>query len=614
MAAANSLPLIPGAGTAELATCRLCRFGAIAAAHSRSLIGPQWLIDRSPHHTHAVREFRRSEFVAALVPWKAGIERKGGLVETGAVNVHQAEGGPELVANKIRRRGAPIPRRLKKLQAIRVEPGLELFFGLVAPTGCDVDLVCQELIRQLDAMQYESELIHISQLIDAYTGSGAKNLKLDRRISRLMDKGTKLRQGTEAPDVCARLAIVAVRQIRKERLAHFAEGKPVPRMAYVFRSLKTPAEVDALRNTYGAAFNLISVYSSEEERVDHLSKEIAASYHDTDSAKYRDKAQGLIYRDREEKATSGQNVRDTFPRADLFLALRPGSPESIEQALRRFIHLIFGNPYVTPTKDEYGMFAAKAVAARSADLGRQVGAVITNESGELVAAGCNEVPKFGGGQYWEGDVPDVRDFRIGSDPAVQNRMEALSELFERFSRAKWLSGDAAKKRPSELALEMVDGPKRKFFSGSQILGILEYGRSVHAEMAAITEAARRGVAVAGCTLFTTTFPCHLCARHIISSGIKRVVYVEPYPKSRTQVLYPDSIEVNPRRSVSSKVSLEPFMGVSPNRYLAYFEPSVERKDNIGRVIDWEAKREKNPRLKRFVASYFLLEQRMIKDL
>ncbi|MDN3612645.1 hypothetical protein QWZ16_23945 [Vibrio ostreicida] len=26
------------------------------------------------------------------------------------------------------------------------------------------------------------------------------------------------------------------------------------------------------------------------------------------------------------------------------------------------------------------------------------------------------------------------------------------------------------------------------------------------------------------------FPCHNCAKHIVASGIKRVVYVEPYPK------------------------------------------------------------------------------------
>src|SRR5579871_385409 len=67
--------------------------------------------------------------------------------------------------------------------------------------------------------------------------------------------------------------------------------------------------------------------------------------------------------------------------------------------------------------------------------------------------------------------------------------------------------------------------------GAQLLNVIEYGRCVHAEMAAIVDAARRGVAIAGCTLYTTTFPCHECARHIVAASIRQVVYIDPYPKS-----------------------------------------------------------------------------------
>src|SRR5690349_8629760 len=47
----------------------------------------------------------------------------------------------------------------------------------------------------------------------------------------------------------------------------------------------------------------------------------------------------------------------------------------------------------------------------------------------------------------------------------------------------------------------------------------------------------------GATLFCTTFPCHMCARLIIASGVKAVVLIEPYPKSKTHDLYSDSVEV-----------------------------------------------------------------------
>lgn len=47
--------------------------------------------------------------------------------------------------------------------------------------------------------------------------------------------------------------------------------------------------------------------------------------------------------------------------------------------------------------------------------------------------------------------------------------------------------------------------------------------TVHAEIAAIAEAARIGVATGGCTMYTTYFPCNVCAGAIINAGIIRVV-------------------------------------------------------------------------------------------
>ena len=55
---------------------------------------------------------------------------------------------------------------------------------------------------------------------------------------------------------------------------------------------------------------------------------------------------------------------------------------------------------------------------------------------------------------------------------------------------------------------------------------------VHAEMEALLSCARSGVSPVGGTLYSTTFPCHNCAKHIVAAGLRRVVYVEPYPKSR----------------------------------------------------------------------------------
>lgn len=505
------------------------------------------------------------------------------------------------------------------LEPLTPIPGVELFFGLVSPSGSRVELVIESLTKHLASVGYETEEIHISQLIDQTTGGRAKGMSDDKRVDWLMTKGTELRQAN-TPDVCARMAIAAIRRIRRDRNKQNTEAEDRPesfaleKVAYVFRSLKTPEEVETLRVIYGQAFNLISIYCSEDDRRENLAKRISNSKNDTDYRYYESTAQKLIYRDSEEQAEFGQDVQDTFPLADLFVALDNNEPTSLDRSIERFVRLLFGDPFITPSKDEYGMFMAKAVAMRSADLGRQVGASILAWDGDLISAGCNEVPKFGGGQYWEGDKPDNRDFQLGSDASVEHRNGAIAELIKRFRDVGWLSDSAAGKKPEDLALEMIDGSVRGAFQGAQILGILEYGRSVHAEMAAITDAAKRGVSIVGGAVYTTTFPCHLCARHIVSAGIIRVVYIEPYAKSKAHDLYKDSIVVNPAQGIARKVRFEPFVGLSPNRYLYFFQPNAERKTRAGKALLWDKQKIKTSRLKRYVASYVLMEEEAVKDL
>lgn len=48
-------------------------------------------------------------------------------------------------------------------------------------------------------------------------------------------------------------------------------------------------------------------------------------------------------------------------------------------------------------------------------------------------------------------------------------------------------------------------------------------RTVHAEMNAIADAARRGVSVEGATAYITRLPCAMCLKLLIASGVVRVV-------------------------------------------------------------------------------------------
>lgn len=53
-------------------------------------------------------------------------------------------------------------------------------------------------------------------------------------------------------------------------------------------------------------------------------------------------------------------------------------------------------------------------------------------------------------------------------------------------------------------------------------------RTVHAEMNALIQAAKRGHAVAGASAYVTNMPCTTCAKALITAGIKRVIIFSDY--------------------------------------------------------------------------------------
>jgi deoxycytidylate deaminase len=123
------------------------------------------------------------------------------------------------------------------------------------------------------------------------------------------------------------------------------------------------------------------------------------------------------------------------------------------------------------------------------------------------------------------------------------------------------------------------------------MDITEYGRAVHAEMEALLSCARSGISSRGATLFSTTFPCHNCAKHIIAAGVQRVVYVEPYPKSKAAEMYPHSITLDSAAEEGS-VLFEPFRGLGPRRFFDLFSIglssgyAIKRKQD-GKMRPWE---------------------------
>ncbi len=456
-------------------------------------------------------------------------------------------------------------------KTVTPESGAELHVGLVGALGSPLEELASALERSLERVGYKTTLVRLSELLLSPELKGRFTFESspeERRIETAMDAGTNLRTEFKTGEAMAWLAVSQIRALRGPA--------PVDRRAFVLRSLKHPAELERLRAVYGDQFVAVAIHSPRSERVDRLAHRFAGSAGGR-ADDYRDRAEKLIGRDEKEQGTKlGQSLRKVFPEADVFVTL-----DDIGAQVDRFIDLLFGRPVITPTPEEVGMFHAQAAAMRSAALGRQVGAAIATPEGDVIAIGCNEVPREGGGQYWDGDKHDGRDFRTGSDQSDQGKRFVLRELLSALREAGRLVEGA---NLEEIIAEALDDrdPATKL-AETTIANLTEFTRDVHAETAAILTASRIGFQVRGCTLYATTFPCHNCAKHIVAAGIAKVVYREPYPKSYAREFYTDSIEVDAFREC--RVPFVPFKGVAPRRYMQWFAATL-RKGSDGTVLVW----------------------------
>jgi cytidine deaminase len=487
----------------------------------------------------------------------------------------------------------------------------ELVFGLIAPIGVDLDMVSEVLDTTLREMRYQAHVLRVTQLMREI-GIEAPEMPFDaslpegsfiRSYRERIAYANKIRGVLHCDFALASLAISAIRAFRlgerqrrldekvsleeipSEEASPEPEEEPIPSQAYIIRQLKRPEEVSLLREVYGRQFILISAYAPQDWRIHRIQEREKALrgglVEDIDAQML---ARRLVLQDAQESQDShGQNVRDAFPLGDVFIDAT--SRVNCERETRRFIHLLFGSNQITPTHDEYGIYLAKSASLRSSDLSRQVGAAIFRQSGEILTLGCNEVPKSGGGTYWHGDDADARDFVIGSDPNEMQKTQVLVDLIDRLRQGGHLSDKLMGIQDAhEISKRLLTEAGSDAVRESRVMDLIEFGRILHAEMSALSDAARKGICVEGATLYCTTFPCHLCAKLIVAAGITKVVYLEPYPKSYASDLHGDAIAVDSNNS-GTKVAFNAFLGISPFRYRDLFEKR-RRKNSEGAAERW----------------------------
>jgi deoxycytidylate deaminase len=246
-----------------------------------------------------------------------------------------------------------------------------------------------------------------------------------------------------------------------------------------------------------------------------------------------------------------------------------GEADDLAESLTRLADLIKGTRRVTPSRAEFGMHAAFSAALRSAALRGGVGAAIADRQGDVVALGTAEVPAYGGGQYWDGDKADARDFLLGGDPATAVRAETVQVLLQ------LLAGQGVQlPRPvgdvADDLLRAFDRREGAYGVGhgrSSAQTFESLGRVVHAEMAALCVAARNGTSTSSLTMYVTAQPCRQCLRHLVCAGLKQVVYLGPQLGS-PPAFHADSVSV--RADAVDHLRLVPFSGVGPGGYQALF--------------------------------------------
>lgn len=472
----------------------------------------------------------------------------------------------------------------------------ELIFAVVGHVGSGNSEVANTLLGLLEDEGYEVNIIKAREIIEEYAALNSKDIpETDKHgklsisdVSKYQDYGDELRKAKGHSAVAEALAI-KIRERRAGMLGvdpsqNISIDPDGGKRAYILDSLRHPAEVSMLRHIYQSAFILIGIVCEEEIREER----IVGKYRDAG----KDSAKDFMKRDAKATEKYGQRVADTFHLADFFVdnsakrlisRTEPNVKWKVPEKLSRLIKIVTHKEIVRPDVSETAMYAAFGARMRSACLSRQVGAAIVDKDGNILGIGTNEVPKAGGGVYGEGECgKDERcAYRARTTLRECSSNEQQNEIIEEIidSVAELRSCEPARKA-------IIVNEIRE----SRVGSLIEYSRAIHAEMDAIMSANRKGISVQGARLFVTTFPCHYCARHLVTAGIDEVQFIEPYLKSKALALHDDAITMSGEdwkapSEGGSMVLFKPFTGVAPRLYRRAFNKDRELKNNVTGEVD-----------------------------
>jgi hypothetical protein len=253
----------------------------------------------------------------------------------------------------------------------------EIFLGLVSPVGAELKSTIDATEKFFRQNGYDVVKIKVTDYFMQLKQDLAIDVELDksssdRRIDTYIDFGNKVREIFQDNSI---LASYSIYRIMKAREKDFLRKKEISyqKRVYIIHQFKTKEEIDILRLVYGSLFFQVSVYSNKDSRIAYLAHKIAHDKNTADQSEAKPIANRLVARDENEKTNKfGQKLTKIFHDADVIINCDIPSKNAVEEQVFRFFELVFSSNEISPTKREYGMFAAKAAALRTLDLSRQV--------------------------------------------------------------------------------------------------------------------------------------------------------------------------------------------------------------------------------------------------
>lgn len=308
----------------------------------------------------------------------------------------------------------------------------------------------------------------------------------------LQDFGNELRK-TNGPDYLAKALL------EKFRIDGWDNSQNI-----VIDSFRNPAEVEYVRQ-HCANFFLVAIFADKDVRWNRVANNYKNKYDQFNEDENKD--QGANEPD------YGQKVSNCFFQADLILSnneyINIEYPNTAYKEMFGKINnylTAFKNPESShPTISETLMAIAYTNGRRSKCSKRKVGAIIVDTYNNILSSGFNDVP-------------------IDFDDCIGKYGRCYRDYFRSNLIAEYatmVNGD------TELAKKIVDKTK-----------VLELCRALHAEENSILNLRSSSrTDFTDCTLYATTYPCNLCANKIVQTGIKNVVYFEPYPVAQAKEIF-----------------------------------------------------------------------------